>query len=238
MPIAHGTQRQLLSQGERTLCVLTKLDKLRAGAEAGRAIAYLTNQRKPLRLGYHGLINLPPTADEEEARLLQTTGFERVRGRIGIRPLRQHLIRILAARILKILPSRRRACEGRMADIAAELESLGLSEEDDTDDSMACRILKLSVPLVKKVERAVGTQLAGYSTAVSLTEPGLGLRLRSHIKEGAQAASAAGRTSYSLEEFTAQLAMAARNMHGASDHMMPVELVLNVGVDKLVQGFR
>ena len=47
MPIAHGTQRQLLSQGERTLCVLTKLDKLRAGAEAGRAIAYLTNQRKP-----------------------------------------------------------------------------------------------------------------------------------------------------------------------------------------------
>jgi hypothetical protein len=32
--------------------------------------------------------------------------------------------------------------------------------------------------------------------------------------------------------------MAARNMHGASDHMLPVELVLNVGVSKLVQAYR
>ena len=58
------------------------------------------------------------------------------------------------------------------------------------------------------------------------------------IKAGVEAASAAGRSCYPLEEFTAKLEMAARNMHGVSDHLMPVELVLNVGVDELVEGFK
>jgi Dynamin central region len=169
---------------ERTLCVLTKLDKLRAGAEVGRAVAYLANQRKPLRLGYHGLVNLPPAADEEEARLLRDQpAYERVRDRIGIRPLRQHLIRILAGRVLKMLPGRRRACEARLAEIIAEMESLGMTDENDDESAgLACRVLKLSVQLVKRVEHAVSTQLRGYSTAVSTAEEGLGLRLGCHIK--------------------------------------------------------
>ncbi len=88
------------------------------------------------------------------------------------------------------------------------------------------------------MERDIATSLNGFTTAVSTTQAGLGQRLGLHIKAGAVEAAAAGRSCYSLEEFTAKLEMAARNMHGVSDHMMPVELVLNVGVSALVEAYK
>jgi hypothetical protein len=136
-------------QGERTLCVLTKLDKLRAGEEAGRALTYLTNQKKPLRLGYHGLVNTVPA---EEERVRRDPTFERVRHRIGIRPLRQHLIRILADRILRALPGLRRSCDARQTAISSELRSLGALDEDAEEATATSRVFRLAVPLVKGTE--------------------------------------------------------------------------------------
>lgn len=217
--------------------MLTKLDKLRQGQEAGRAAAYLANQRKPLRLGYHGLVN---TSLQEEENLRRSPDFERVRDRIGIRPLRQHLIRILATRIQAALPKLQRAAVARMETITNELRSLGAmdEEEDDAERTVTWHVLRLTVPLVKNVERSARTNLVGYTTAVSTTEASLGCRIWRHIMSGAVAASAAGRGNYSLATFKSMLDTARKNMHGAADSIMPVELTLTVGVSILVKGFR
>ena len=43
--------------GERTIGVLTKLDRLDHGTDTTRVINYLLNKTKPLKLGYFGVVN-------------------------------------------------------------------------------------------------------------------------------------------------------------------------------------
>ena len=55
--LKFAEQDEVDPKGKRTICVLTKLDKLEPGSDTKRAIGYLENKVKKLELGYIGVVN-------------------------------------------------------------------------------------------------------------------------------------------------------------------------------------
>lgn len=122
--------------GERTIGCMTKPDLVDPGAE-GEVIAVLTNQRKPLTLGYVMLRNRNQREVAEgistaEARRREMAFFESSpafsevdRSLLGVEQLTAKLTSVLVSRIYSALPSMRNEIIRKLERTTVELDELG-----------------------------------------------------------------------------------------------------------------
>jgi hypothetical protein len=208
-------------KGERTIGVLTKLDKLEPGSDTRRAINYLENKTKPLSLGYVGVVNRSQqqidnnvdieTAKQAEADVIGRQDFRPIRHRMGIDYLRRFLTVILAQKMK---------------------DELGNADDGNRDYEDLISLL------VEKAIKEMRTILQGFATHVNTETVELGARMNETIKKGAVQSAKEAREFYTVNEFHTKLSKAISNIHAIRDQLMPVELVLDIGVGMLTENYR
>lgn len=137
----------------RTIAVLTKPDMIDPGAE-GETIAVLTNQRKPLTLGYVMLRNRNQREVAEgistaEARRREASFFESSpafsqvdRSLLGVEQLTSKLTSVLVTRIYSALPSMRNEIIRKLERTTDELAELG-SGSGSTEAEASMTLMRL-----------------------------------------------------------------------------------------------
>lgn len=230
-------------KGERTIGVLTKLDKLEPDSDTQRVINYLENRTKPLALGYIGVVNRSQKqiddnidiekAKETEAEIINRKEFRGIHHRMGIEYLRRFLTVILAQKMKELLPSLRNESIEELRMVSAQLEELG-----NADDAAPKDYEDLISLLVEKAIKNMRTILHGFTTQVNTEKTELGALMNQKIKQGTVKAAKEARQFYTVEEFHAKLSTGIRNSHAIRDQLMPVELVLDIGVGLLTENYR
>ncbi len=229
-------------KGERTIGVLTKLDKLEPGSDTRRVISYIGNETKPLALGYIGVVNRSQqqidrnvdieTALQNEEDIINKQEFRRVHNRLGINYLRRFLTVILAQKMKELLPGLRK---DSIEELKLATEQLGkLGNADDATTNYDDRITLL----VERSIQNIRTILQGFTVEVNTENVELGARMNETIKQGVVLSAKEAREFYTIEEFHSKLSKAIQNCHAIRDQMMPVELVLDCGVRLLAENYR
>jgi dynamin 1-like protein len=229
-------------KGERTIVVLTKLDKLEPGGDTRRVIGYLANETKPLFLGYIGVVNrsqqqLERNTDiqaalQNEESVINRQEFRRVRNRLGINYLRRFLTVILAQKMKELLPSLRKDSIEELKMVTEQLEQLGNADETSTDYD------DLIALLVEKSIKNIRTILQGFTIQVNTENVDLGALMNETIKQGVVKSAKEAREFYTVHEFHSKLSKGIKNCHAIRDQLMPVELVLDCGVGLLTENYR
>ena len=103
----------------------------------------MQNKSKPLKLGYVGIVNRTQDeidnnagaekSKENERRTLDQPEFQKLKSSVGIDVLRQRIIKILAEKVKKLIPSLKQKTEEELEAIRSELEEHGLDNADDVD---------------------------------------------------------------------------------------------------------
>jgi Dynamin central region/Dynamin GTPase effector domain len=141
------------SSGQRTIGCMTKPDLVDVGAE-DETIAVLTNQRKPLTLGYvmlrnrnqrevsEGILNLE--ARRREAAFFEASpAFSDVdRSLLGVEQLVAKLTSVLVSRIYAALPSMRNEIVRKLDRATAELDELGTGA-GSTDSEAGVTLMRI-----------------------------------------------------------------------------------------------
>jgi dynamin 1-like protein len=229
-------------KGERTIGVLTKLDKLEPGSDTRRAINYLENKTKPLSLGYVGVVNRSQqqidnnvdieTAKQAEADVIGRQDFRPIRHRMGIDYLRRFLTVILAQKMKELLPNLRKESIEELRMVSEKLDELGNADDGNRDYEDLISLL------VEKAIKEMRTILQGFATHVNTETVELGARMNETIKKGAVQSAKEAREFYTVNEFHTKLSKAISNIHAIRDQLMPVELVLDIGVGMLTENYR
>jgi len=229
-------------KGNRTIGVLTKLDKLEPGSDTKRAINYLENKTKPLSLGYIGVVNRSQqqidhnvdieTAKQAEAEVINRQDFRRIRHRMGIDYLRRFLTVILAQKMKELLPNLRKDSIEELRVVTEQLDELGTADDANKDYE------DLITLLVERAIKEIRTVLQGFTTQVSTEKMDLGAEMNETIKKGAVEAAKEAREFYSINDFHSKLSRGIQNSHAIRDQLMPVELVLDIGVGLLAENYR
>ena len=240
--LKFAEQDEVDPKGKRTICVLTKLDKLEPGSDTKRAIGYLENKVKKLELGYIGVVNRSQqqidhnvdieTARRTEAEVINRQEFRSMRHRMGIDYLRKYLTVILAHKMKELLPRLRNDSKAELAAISEQLEELGNAEDASNDYG------DLVALLVENSIKEIRTMLQGFSTQVNTEQTDLGAKMNETIKQGAVLSAKEAREFYTIEEFHSKLSRGIQNCHAIRDQLMPVELVLEIGVGLLAENYR
>ncbi|XP_023331482.1 dynamin-1 isoform X2 [Eurytemora carolleeae] len=228
--------------GERTIGVLTKLDRLDHGTDTTRVINYLLNKTKPLKLGYFGVVNRSQKQIDEglemkvtlvaEERIRDGTDYRVVKNRIGVDFLRKFLTHILARTIKDKLPYIKNKSKAALESVCAQLEELDDNHLQDKNkrDAIIC--------LAEEVITDLEEQLGGFQTGVSCEKLCLGAELNQKIKRETITKAESSRQFYSHNDFHEMLSTALANMYAVRDPLMPVQLVLDKGVGMLTEAYR
>ena len=240
--LKYAEQDDVDPKGERTIGVLTKLDKLEPGSDTRRAINYLENKTKPLSLGYVGVVNRSQsqidqnvdieTAKKSEAEVINRQDFRRIKHRMGIDYLRRFLTVILAQKMKELLPNLRKESIEEWRVVTEQLDELG-----NADDAIRDYEDLISL-LVEKAVQDMQKILRGFNTQVNTERIDLGALMNETVKQGAVLSAKEAREFYRIEEFHSKLSTGIRNSHAIRDQLMPVELVLDIGVGLLAENYR
>ena len=146
--LKHALDDKVDPNGDRTIGVLTKLDNLNSGSDRRSVAEILQNKSKPLKLGYIGIVNRtqdeidnnagPEKSKENERRTLDQLEFQKLKSSVGIDVLRQKIIKILAEKVKKLIPSLKQKTEEELKAIRSKLEEHGLDNADDVDPDTTC----------------------------------------------------------------------------------------------------
>ena len=119
--LKHALDDKVDPNGDRTIGVLTKLDNLHSGSDRRSVAEILQNKSKPLKLGYVGIVNRTQDeidnnagaekSKENERRTLDQPEFQKLKSSVGIDVLRQRIIKILAEKVKKLIPSLKQKTE-------------------------------------------------------------------------------------------------------------------------------
>jgi dynamin 1-like protein len=240
--LKYAEQEDIDPKGERTLCVLTKLDKLEQGSDTKRAINYLENKTKPLALGYVGVINRSQlqidqnvdieTAKKTEAEVINRQEFRRLRHRMGIDYLRRFLTVILAQKMKELLPNLRKESMEELRMVKEQLEDLGNVEDAKKDpDDLVTFLVERAITHMRNI-------LQGFTTQVSTEKTDLGAMMNEVIKQGTVQSAKEAREFFTVKEFHSKLSIGIKNSHAIRDQLMPVELVLDIGVGLMTENYR
>lgn len=127
-------------EGERTLAVLTKPDKVREAAEQKQICDLVqTGKGRPLRLGYrlvrnHGEDCGSMTLDELDESLLTTPPWSTLpRDRVGVASLKKELGEVLLSLAAREFPAVIHEINAQVADCESRLNSLGESRSKERD---------------------------------------------------------------------------------------------------------
>ena len=240
--LKYAEMEDIDPRGERTIGVLTKLDKLEPGSDTRRAVKYLANETKPLSLGYIGVVNRSQkqidrnvdieAALQTEQDVINKQDFRRIRNRMGINYLRRFLTVILAQKMKELLPNLRKESIEELKMVTEQLNELDNADDakKDYDDLVGL--------LVERSIKNIRTILLGFNTQVNTEKCDLGALMNETIKKGAVISAKEAREFYSVQEFHSKLSKGIQNCHAIRDQLMPVELVLDIGVGLLAENYR
>ena len=228
--------------GERTVCVLTKLDNLVANSDKDKVVKILQNQTKALKFGYYGVVsrsqdNIDRGVDigqcrDSEAQVLQDPVFVQCKKRLGTDVLRNFITRLLADKMRKLMPELRQKAVLDLSVADEELKKNGRFDDANVDHD------DLIAELVQTSMKRITINLQGLHKDVRMDEPSTGADINKIIKDGALAASKSARQTYSVEDFLQNLNVASRNVTGYRDPAAPEPLVLDIGVKMLIECYR
>ena len=228
--------------GERTVCVLTKLDNLVANSDKDKVVKILQNQTKPLKFGYYGVVSRSQDnidrgveigqCTDSETQVLQDPVFAQCRKRLGTDVLRNFITRLLADKMRKLMPELRQKAVLDLSVADEELKKNGRFDDANVDHD------DLIAELVQKSMKRITINLQGLHKDVRMDELSTGADINKIIKDGALAASKSARQTYSVEDFLQNLNVASRNVTGYRDPAAPEPLVLDIGVKILIECYR
>ena len=240
--LKHALDDKVDPNGDRTIGVLTKLDNLNSGSDRRSVAEILQNKSKPLKLGYIGIVNRtqdeidnnagPEKSKENERRTLDQPEFQKLKSSVGIDVLRQRIIKILAEKVKKLIPSLKQKTEEELEAIRCELEEHGLDNADDVDpDDQIAALLESTIGKIR-------INLVGSDVRVASEELNTGFIINEKIKKGANEASRAARTQDTIETFHKTLVENLQKSKAIRDNIFPDQLVLEIGVGMLTENYR
>jgi len=158
-------------EGERTIGVLTKVDLMDPGTDAG---AMLRNQLVPLRLGYVAVVNRGQKAIAEGTSLNRSMEAEAEFFRshpvycsmpdlCTSRVLTRKMSEVLAGKIEEVLPEIRKRLTCMLVDCQREMEGLGSSSIELDEMGKMKKLLNL----VSKFSAAFQASLEGRDTSIA-----------------------------------------------------------------------
>ena len=240
--LKHALDDKVDPNGDRTIGVLTKLDNLNSGSDRRSVAEILQNKSKALKLGYIGIVNRtqdeidnnagPEKSKENERRTLDQLEFQKLKSSVGIDVLRQRIIKILAEKVKKLIPSLKQKTEEELEAIRSELEEHRLDNADDVDpDDQIATLLESTIGKIR-------INLVGLDVRVASEELNTGFIINEKIKKGANEASRAARTQDSIETFHKTLVENLQKSRAIRDNIFPDQLVLEIGVGMLTENYR
>ena len=237
--LKHALHKDVDPEGKRTLGVLTKLDLLQTAADLRRVEEIITNNTKPLKLGYVGVVNQRREAenvgesDMQRSRLELSSIWrkEDVKRKIGIKHLRQFITITLAKKLTLAMPHWKQHLLNAKQEMENELRQLGCSEDDIAYEDLIAKF-------VEEVVEKMKVNIIGMDVNIETNKKGAGATINEKIHEGIKTASKEARRAYSVFEFIKILKTSIKNMHGIRDHILPTEIVLDIAISLLTESYR
>ena len=238
--LKHALSEGFDPNGDRTIGVLTKLDSLTSVSQRKSVAEILQNKTKPLKLGYYGVVNKTQqeiddkqeTSGENERNTIKQAEFKRLKSNIGIKVLQQKLVKVLAEKVKKLLPTLKQESENELRYIENKQKDLGLTSDAVVDfDHLIIKLTELAISKIK-------INLEGHDVRVDSEELNTGFILNEMLKRGAVEASRAARQTESVHDFLARLVENLRKVHGIRDHIFNSDLALEIGVAILTENYR
>ena len=139
---------------------------------------------------------------------------------------------MLAQKMKKMMPNLKKERSEEHQGIVEQLINVGYAADEkvDYDDLIA--------ELVEKTIERVRIALQGMDSDVNTKEKGLGAKINEQVKEGTISSSKEARKTYSVESFYSELKTGIQNSHAIRDHILPVEIALEIGVGVLTECYR
>lgn len=228
-------------QCERTVGILTKLDKVEDGSDTDRVCRILKNKTMPLKMGYFGLVNRTTeqvdhnvSMDDSKVdreRLFNGPELAPLKARLGVDALRHFVTNLLGNAIYKELPLIKNEQKQALAAHKKALDELGLGEGKgrDPEDWISQQVEEV----VKKIER----DLMGKHREVDVHNKCLGVTMNELVKKGMIEASTKARTTLSVNEFYKMVKMGIKNNHAIRDDTFPEEIALEVATNILIGNY-
>ena len=132
--------------------------------------------------------------------------------------LRQRIIKILAEKVKKLIPSLKQKTEEELKAIRSKLEEHGLDNADDVD-----QIATVVESTIGKIR--INLNLVGLDVRIASEELNTGFIFNDKIKKGANEASRAARTKDNIETFHMALVENLQKSRAIRDHVFPDQLV-------------
>ena len=198
----NALRKDVDPEGKRTVGVLTKLDLLKLPAERRRVARVLENKTKHLELGYFGVVSRYEKSGEDEIRKYEETEvmsepeFKIARGleKLGTDALRLFMTKLLANKVLQLLPQLEQNSREQLAKVEQELkETRVFGETEDPEEIIA--------QIVQEILQKIRAPLFGLDISVAVRDLEAGAALNEIIKKGAREASQEARRKYEVKEF-------------------------------------
>ena len=147
--------------------------------------------------------------------------FQKLKSSVGIDVLRQRIIKILAEKVKKLIPSLKQKTEEELKAIRSKLEEHGLDNADDVDpDDQIATVVESTIGKIR-----INLNLVGLDVRIASEELNTGFIFNDKIKKGANEASRAARTKDNIETFHMALVEKLQKSRAIRDHVFPDQLV-------------
>jgi replication fork clamp-binding protein CrfC len=161
-------------KGERTIGILTKLDRLELGSDARDILT--GNYGIHLKRGFIGVVNrsqrdidekkdMKEALDKEYQFFSQHPAYKDISDRLGISYLQQYLHQELSKHIYKLLPPLKHRFELELSELTAKLEAIS---EPLVESDKEIILSKTNEELRKNFESAVGGNGSGNGNDVDI----------------------------------------------------------------------